>query len=181
MPEKVRLFFGLPISDQQALTLKEHIYKCSPKIDSLVRWVKSGNFHATVRFIGYMGQDETDKIIQTTSKEFVAPSAFELEVIRIAPFPYKSSKLLAGHCRLHQNLAIIFQQIEKILVGLDQPANKHPLRPHITLCRPNKNSKITFNDIEIFQKIPVSEVILYYSQQTQEGNIYIPLKKFHLN
>ena len=167
-------------------------------------WVKPGNIHLTLKFLG---DTDPDRIpgIQNKLTETLAPFApFRLSLSSAGVFPNtKSPRVLwVGLKDEEGTLETLQTVIEKTLESAGFPMDQRSFSPHLTLARikspwgikSSKETKLPKGKKELKDELDavnqegiaphpfdVGEIKLYESQLTPKGSIYTVLANFKLN
>lgn len=167
-------------------------------------WVKPGNIHLTLKFLG---DTDPDRIpgIQNKLTETLAPFApFRMSMDSAGVFPdTKNPRILwVGLKDEEGTLETLQSAIEKALESVGFPREQRPFSPHLTLARiksplgiqspkgiksPKGKKKLKDELDAVNQEgisshpFDVGEIKLYESQLTPKGSIYTVLANFKLN
>ena len=161
-------------------------------------WVKPGNIHLTLKFLG---DTDPDRIpgIQNKLTETLAPfEPFQLSLDSAGVFPnVKNPRVLwIGLKDSNETLRTLQTAIENSLESLGFPIEQRPFSPHLTLARikspkgiKSPKEKQEFKDeLDAVNQegidphpFEVGEIHLYESQLTPKGSIYTVLANFKLN
>ena len=125
----IRLFVAIPLPEpvRTQLTMLQSGLQGA-------RWIKRGNIHLTLRFIGEVHNDLAGDIDMALS-EITAP-AFELELDGIGSFARgkRPHALWAGVAK-SEPLLHVQAKIESVLVRAGLEAGERKFSPHITIAR----------------------------------------------
>ncbi len=161
-------------------------------------WVKPGNIHLTLKFLG---DTDPDRIpgIQSKLTETLAPFApFRVSLSSAGVFPNtKSPRVLwVGLKDEEGTLETLQTAIEKTLESAGFHMDKRSFSPHLTLARIKspkgikspKEKKELKDELDAANQegiaphpFDVGEIKLYESQLTPKGSIYSVLANFKLN
>lgn len=187
MEKEIRIFVAVRIETGE--NLREQFRRLKKLFsDDRINWVPEDNFHLTLRFIGNTNQQKLESL-QTRLKEYVAGIApFNLTLRGVGYFKSKGSpRVVFTKIVESEKLLELAKSVELAVVATGFQEELKPFRPHLTLGRikhlNNLNRFLSIVDEipeETFQKVPVSEVILYQSILRPEGPQYKPIKKFQL-
>lgn len=178
-----RIFFGIHIAQPFAKQLIQEITLIHKKINNKIRWVKDGNFHLTLIFLGDLPADKLQRLMTHVDDKMheIELHAFELSTLRVAHFPKPSARIVAGISDLGLELAELFHFLCVCASDLELKYDDRPLRPHITLGRIDKSSTFRIDPIELSEfKLSIDEFQLFESRPVGRGNVYIPLKTYPL-
>jgi 2'-5' RNA ligase len=135
----VRLFVGLEIP----ASVRENLATLMEKLSALekqssgkkARWVRPGNLHVTLKFIGEAAPNKLDEIVAALSTVRYGQPA-ELQFRGLGFFPdEKRPRVLWAAIDASPNLAAIAGDIELQLEPLGFPREKRAFTPHLTLAR----------------------------------------------
>ena len=155
-------------------------------------WVKPGNIHLTLKFLG---ETDPDRIpgIQNKLTEALAPFVpFRLSSSSVGVFPdTKSPRVLWVGLKDEKNALNTLQAaIEKALETVGFPREQRSFSPHLTLARMKSpfGGKELKNELDAVNQegidshpFDVGAIYLYESQLTPKGSIYTVLANFKLN
>lgn len=179
--DKIKLFFGLPISANLGLNWQERIKNQAPLLAEKIRWSKKDNFHVTMRFLGYVAASGLSDLIAGAERVVRDISQFNFSAHNISHFPKINSPILAANIACNINLTQLFESLENFICALKYPPENRDFNPHVTLGRLRKSDKLYLQPIELDQiKIDAKELILYQSRASESGRDYVPLQRFSL-
>ncbi len=154
-------------------------------------WVKPGNIHLTLKFLG---DTDPDRIpgIQNKLTATLAPFApLQLSLDSAGVFPdFKSPRVLWVGLQEEETLETLQSEIEKTLESVGFPGDQRPFSPHLTLARIKspKGKKALKDELDAVNQegidphpFEVGDIHLYESQLTPKGSIYTVLANFKLN
>jgi len=150
-------------------------------------WVKPGNVHLTLRFLGEIEEVQAARIAVTLEEDYEAVPPFRLRVQGLGAFPTarRPSVLWAGCGPLDTGLSDVQQKAEAAAraVGLD--AETKAFRPHLTLARirDRRSAGPVAAALERQRgfdggEFEVSAVALFESRLSPAGAEYTRLKEF---
>jgi len=161
-------------------------------------WVKPGNIHLTLKFLGDTDPDRISGI-QNKLTETLAPfEPFRLSLDSAGVFPdTKNPRILwVGLKDGDGTLKVLQTAIEKALESVGFPVEQRPYSPHLTLARIRspwgikspKGKKELKDELDALnlqgidhRPFEVGDIHLYESQLTPKGSIYTVLANFKLN
>lgn len=154
-----------------------------------VAWVREGNFHCTLRFLGEI-DDRQRETLGTTLRNTLAPFApLEVRLDRPGAFPNsrRPAVLWIGLETLKGNLAGIQSACENAAQIAGLPRERKPFHPHITLgrVRDTRNlvplaAALVALEIPAVDAIPIPAVSLYQSTLKPSGPEYRLIVEFPL-
>lgn len=183
----MRSFIALPIPSnyqEECQRLVQGLRKHSLP----VKWVASGNFHVTLKFIGETKENMVPLIIEEIAMALtgIPPISLSLETLGVFPPRGRPRVIWVGVREWGSSLASLAGQLNRRLETIGIPRDAKRFSPHLTLGRVRPGG--TFDEelplqghlfaAEVFQ---VSEVVLYKSDLQPRGPVYTPIKIFPLN
>jgi 2'-5' RNA ligase len=135
----VRLFVALEIPsavrDNLAAMIEELRAADAAAKKNKARWVRAGNLHVTLKFIGNVGAGKLDAI-RTALGEVSGGGAVELRFRGLGFFPNeKRPRVLWAGIVASPNLAPLAAGIDARLEKLGIPSETREFAPHLTLAR----------------------------------------------
>jgi 2'-5' RNA ligase len=185
IPETLRLFIALEIANsikERIRILQQELMRCSADVG----WVKPGNIHLTLKFLGDVTVTRLPAIRQACAEAACKANPFELELTGTGVFPnrHKPRVLWIGLGNLPDNLKGLHACLELELAEEGFPKEDRPFSPHLTIGRfrsPRNASALAdlLAAVEfVAEKIPVREMVLMRSQLQPGGSQYTPLERF---
>jgi 2'-5' RNA ligase len=167
-------------------------------------WVKPGNIHLTLKFLGDTDPDRIPGIQDKLTETLASFPPFRLSLNSAGVFPNtKSPRVLwVGLKDEEGTLENLRAGIEKALEVIGFPTEQRPFSPHLTLARMKspkgiksskgikspKGKKELKDELDAVNQegidphpFDVGELHLYESQLTPKGSIYTVLANFKLN
>ncbi len=178
-----------------AVELKEEIKKKIEEVQAPLKksgadvsWVKPGNIHATLKFLGEVPEDKIAMVFEGTAKALQGITGFALALKDLGCFPNlrRPRVIWIGVEKGKEELSEIARKIEEEMANIGFPKEKREFSPHLTIGRvksPKNIEKLTEHIKTVnFQteEIEVKEVVVMKSQLNPAGAIYTPLKKILL-
>lgn len=177
-----RIFFGLPVDDNHVDLFKSQINSLHPELLPYFNWVRPGNFHITMQFIGNVLPNAIPELVESVEEAVKGTAAFPVSITKIDLFPENHPHMIAGYVLLSKPLADLYNNINNATSLLGYPIESRPYLPHITLSREkSRRSRMVMNPI--FLKdciIKINELILFESQPEEGGSVYMPLHRYKL-
>ena len=175
-----RLFIGIPVdrlAQQQINELLIPEQKSNPDI----RWVPEHNRHLTLAFLGNKPGGVIKDLVRSMDLAYQQEIAFKTGFSTLRRFPASTGNIIALVCKLDECLAHLLQLTQDFLTENRLGFDHKPLRPHITLGRIRKATKLkkTFNQPTNIS-LQVDRIALYQSTLTDAGSIYLALKETEL-
>ena len=155
-------------------------------------WVKPGNQHLTLKFLGEIRTDQLQEIRNKITEALTPYAPFRLSLDSVGVFPHTRNPrvLWLGLKDEEGTLARLQSALEQALADEGFPADPRPFSPHLTLARIKspKGKKKLQDELEALNQqgidphpFNVGAVQIYESQLTPKGSIYIELANFTLN
>ncbi len=155
-------------------------------------WVKPGNIHLTLKFLGDTDPDRISGIQNKLTETLTPCERFRLSLSSVGVFPGTQNPrvLWVGLKDDDGTLKTLQATIEKTLESVGFPIEQRPFSPHLTLARIKspRGKKELKNELDAVNQqgidphpFDVGEIHLYESQLTPKGSIYTVLANFKLN
>lgn len=134
----MRLFVGVELSDatrDRAMEISTELRRTLGRtLDA--RWVAAENMHLTVRFIGYVHDDEARALVEALARP-LDTAAFDMELSGCGRFPPRGSPrvLWVGLTRGLESLAALHGEFNRRLAPLGHEPEDRPFSAHLTLAR----------------------------------------------
>jgi 2'-5' RNA ligase len=186
--EKIRSFIAIELPEDLKKALAELQREFRSAGNSPVKWVQVDNIHLTLKFLGDIDIDSTDKITAALEGAVNNITPFSIEASKLGVFPNlnRIQIIWVGLYGELEKLAQLQKRIEESLKPLGFPPENRPFSPHLTLgrvrdyARPDERQKlgqlITAANFEGKYTINVNNINLMRSQLTREGPIYSKLR-----
>src|SRR3990170_1816036 len=183
----MRTFIAVELKDELKKKIEE-VQTPLKKINADVSWVKPGNVHATLKFLGEVPEDKIEKVFEGTEKALEGIRGFRLSLKNLGCFPnLKRPRVLwIGVEKGKEELALMAKKIEQEMENMGYPKEEREFSPHLTIGRVKspKNIEKLAEQIKTtnFQteEIEIKEVVVMRSQLNPAGAIYTPIKKMPL-
>lgn len=155
-----------------------------------LRWVKPGNIHLTLKFLGDIMPDDIQAIAPAMQVAADATSPFDLMVQGLGVFPgIRHPRVLwSGLGGALPQLEQLYQRLEDALADRGIAREKRPFRGHLTLARMKgtMDSRRLLSAIEargMFTPLtlPAGELVLFQSRLQPTGAVYTPLSRARFN
>lgn len=158
------------------------------EISTPIKWVKPGNWHLTLKFIGEVTPEKCQQIIQLVRNIRFAEDPFELSLSGFGKFGRRGNlNIFWAGILPSKPLNDIHERIENALAELGIKKENRFFSPHLTLGRNRKSFHSTpfFSLIEKHRSLPichfqVAGFSINESVLTPEGPIYTTLQEIHL-
>ena len=180
----MRLFIAINISKRSKKLITKKINSLKNEINKDIKWVKSDNWHITLKFLGEVKKRNLPKIKNEISN-IKDMKKFYFQINHLGAFPNLDypKVIYFGINKGENNLINIHNQIEDKLVALNFKKDERNFTPHLTIARGRKNSnyqKLSHllrnfiennnNFVNIYSY--VDRISLMKSTLTPEGPIY---------
>jgi 2'-5' RNA ligase len=183
---KIRAFIACAIPPNLEAYLSE-IQACLKLGTLALRWVKPGNIHLTLKFLGDIKFGETDRILAAMERVAVERRPFTLQAQGLGVYPgFKNPRVLwAGLGGDTPGLNSLHTDLESELAGIGGAGcgpSKRPFRGHLTLARakgrlsPRKVAEVLRRCGNFAPELfGVDRLILYKSDLKPGGAVYTSL------
>lgn len=177
-----------------AIELPEAIQELLSELSARLResganasWVRPGNIHLTLRFLGEVDEDGLDRLAEVLSERYTSVSPFPLSVRGIGAFPNlrRPSVIWAGVGPVEGALTEVQAAAEAAAQAIGLPEESKSFHPHLTLARLRLPRGIEpllarLQDEKDFSggDFIANAVSLFSSELTPRGSIYRRLKEF---
>lgn len=148
-----------------------------------VAWVKPGNAHLTLHFLGETATEE-QKVLVEHLKKVTFPKPFALELNGVTAFPNKKQpKILFVETTSHPSLIGLRKRIADVLAGQGFDIDARKWTPHVTIGRVKRQSEVLQPERISFEPINfrVTEFDLMSSELHAEGSLYAVEETFSLS
>ncbi|MEA3335808.1 MAG: RNA 2',3'-cyclic phosphodiesterase [Chloroflexota bacterium] len=186
----LRLFIAieLPGEVKQALAeLQNRLQRDLPP--KVVRWVRPGAMHLSLRFLGDTPSERVDAVIDGMKSATRGFTPFSLAVAGFGcfPNPRRARVLWAGVPQVPKGLTGLHRTTDLQMAKLGWSRERRAFTPHLTLGRVNK--RVSSQDLRVLEKvlsrtsagqlgnIPVGELVLFRSQLQPGGAVYTVLAR----
>lgn len=176
-----------------AIELTEEVHNSLKKLqDSLkdsmpdVRWVKYGNIHLTLKFLGDTKVSMLDVIGKTIQSIANKYSPFTISLAGLGAFPNsrKPSVIWTGIEKGKEDVTKLAVEVESAMERLGFPKEKRSFKPHLTIGRvreikhPLEMMKALENsDVREIGEFIADKISLIKSQLDPSGSIYTTLSE----
>ena len=186
MPNKlVRTFISAPVPDR-VKKVKQMLFSTLEGEKVNIKWVRNIQIHLTLKFLGFTPETDINrlkKVIATVTTKF---EPFELTIINTGcfPVPNRPRVLWLGVNDEKNQLALLVNDLEKVLEIEGFPMSDRPFFPHITLARISYPQKNTPNISRYLQSsydeivLPLNRVQFFSSELLPYGAVHTLLGTF---
>jgi len=136
MTKKLRAFIAITLP-QQVLLAADTIQKKLASNGIRLKWVRPGNMHLTLRFLGDIEEAQIPQIVTAIGSAAKEVTPFSLNAKRVGVFPnFRLPRVVWMGIEGELNpLMHIYQRLEKELTLLGFPHERRPFTGHLTLGR----------------------------------------------
>lgn len=182
--EPIRCFIAIEIPDaiQSLLICAQEELKRNIRGAS---WVKRGNIHLTLRFLGDVAPNQISTIKNAIEKVAIRRSPFSMKIGGIGAFPNLTRPRIiwAGVKTGANEVVAISKDIDSGLSQHGFGRDEKPFRPHLTLARVKRRINLK-PLVDVFQQydtingatLIVDQIRVVRSELRQSGAIYTPLE-----
>jgi 2'-5' RNA ligase len=184
----MRCFVALVLPDPVKKLLVQ-VQDALRRADADVKWVEEENLHLSLKFLGNLDEDASDRLKGLLGVEALAWSAMDLTYGGVGTFPERGAPrvIWAGCTGEIGKLAALAAAIERCAEQVGVPREHHPFVAHLTLgrVRSDRNVKRLLSAIENQRQVPLGkdrakEFVLMQSTLGQKGPTYNPIADFGL-
>lgn len=137
----VRLFVAIDLREEIRQAIRELIAYLQPLAKN-ARWVRPEGMHITLKFIGYVEEDQLD-LIRAALAPIRSPQSVDLRFRGVGFFPSeKRPRVIWCGIKAPPNLAPLAKEIEDALEPLGIAPESRDFVPHLTLARFNEPIKM---------------------------------------
>ena len=175
----IRTFISVTVPNE-IISLRDMLKTTVKSPKKNVRWVRTGQIHLTLKFLGFAPPDCIDELNSTIAKTISQYSRIDLTVMGTGcfPVPTRPRVLWLGMTGQTATLTTLVSDLNTALESLGFPAEEQKIVPHITLARINYPPKQT-PDISAFLQttfepilMTVSRVQFMRSELFPDGPVY---------
>jgi len=182
------LFLAIDIPSEilEGLTKIQNHFK---SLDLDASWVRPGNIHLTLKFLGNTEPEKIPQIVEmmNTCVNSIAPFSLALTEVGCFPNQNRPRVLWVGLADSQGSLVSAQKNIERNLSRLGYDTDNKPFFPHLTLARIKSpksglgiKEKITNLPGEDKKPFSVKSIKLYKSELTPQGAIYTSVHEFNI-
>lgn len=181
---KIRSFlaFELPLEIETVVTrVSQELKKSSLN----AKWVKSGNVHLTVVFMGDIEMSEIPAIKEEVGKVCLTYGAFDISLKGVGCFPHtrKPRVLWVGLDGDLERMSLFRDALQEHLIPFGIKGDKRRFKPHLTLGRFRKPKRTNFEELELLSRYgdmtspacSLTELTLFKSELKSDGARYTRL------
>jgi len=184
--EGIRSFIAIEVPEPLQARMGE-LQQELKKFEPDIKWVRPGNIHLTLKFLGTVPTEILEKVSLAVSSALLQVEPFDLRLYGLGGFPSSRNPrvIWVGIDQGWQPISSLQKAIEEKTDALSFPSERRPFKPHLTIGRVRSlKGKAGFAQaIEERQKVEIGafrakETILFQSKLTPAGAIYTKLKAF---
>jgi 2'-5' RNA ligase len=185
LPKKIRAFIAVEIPDQVQSELIEIGNTFRPYVNR-ASWVKRGNMHLTLKFLGDIESvriEEISTALEETASKFT-PFSIRFSEVGVFPTPRRPRVLWVGLGEGEEEMKKLANAIEEAMERMGFRRERRPFTPHLTLARIKSVSDLS-EPLDNFQMpritpVNVAGFSLIRSQLDPKGAIYTRIREFTL-
>ncbi|MGM0652730.1 MAG: RNA 2',3'-cyclic phosphodiesterase [Bacillota bacterium] len=184
----LRLFIALELSDQQKNEIDDFQEKAKKHLKN-VRWVKPGNIHLTLKFLGETDESRVDLIKAAIDDACDNFSSFPVNYGDGGVFPSekKARVLWVGQIKGSEIVCGLAEKLQEKMAGLGYEKEKRTFHPHLTIGRlrnpppPSSIQKFLSAGKDFTSsESTINQVVLFESKLLGSGAIHNPMYKKEL-
>ena len=149
----------------------------------VIRWVKPGNIHLTLKFLGNPEQTDLEKLASALTHEASQVEPFSISFTSLGMFPNpKNPRIIWIGVNSPSILGELQKQVETITLRHGFQTEKRPFSPHISLGRIVSRDSITNIEnltlelgsvnVSNIDKVKISAIRIFKSDLRANGPIY---------
>lgn len=183
----IRAFIAIEIPPEAKNFLAD-LLKELTKTDADVKWIDPDKIHLTLKFLGNITKEQTNKIQEILENELKEFGSFKIRIKSIGTFPkLEYPRVIWVGATGEEIMKPIAKLIDDKVNKLGFPLEKRSFKAHLTLGRvrseKNKDKLITaIKKLEVFEgpEFMVNSISLFQSTLTANGSHYTLLHKIKL-
>ncbi len=180
MEKEIRAFIALEFDKEIQEELKRIQILLKRKIKGHISWVKTGNIHLTLRFLGNINTAQSIQIQEIISGICLKNEKIKIKLGSLGVFPNfnKPRVLWVAINEGAEKISFINSYLEKDLQKINFPNEEKPFHPHLTLARIKHLESIANIEQIIQEAAPqeissyIEKIVLFKSTLTTRGAIY---------
>ena len=160
----IRTFISVTVPNE-IISLRDMLKTTVKSPKKNVRWVRTGQIHLTLKFLGFAPPDCIDELNSTIAKTISQYSRIDLTVTGTGcfPVPTRPRVLWLGMTGQTATLTTLVSDLNTALEHLGFPAEEQKIVPHITLARIKYPPKHT-PDISAFLQTTFEPILMTVSR-----------------
>jgi len=185
----IRTFLAIEIPKEILDQFERVQYRLGRSMTGVIRWVKPGSIHLTLKFFGNITEGEIRSIRNALESKARALGPVDVAIGTLGVFPNLSRPrvLWVGVTEGMKELADLQAQVETALEAAGFAREERPFRPHLTIGRMKGERRIDGLDKAVEDhkgfaagKFTATEMVLFRSDLKPAGPVYTPLARFRL-
>ncbi len=191
MPNSLRLFVAVELSQEVHDRLCKLITELKAHGSKSARWVKPENLHLTLKFLGDTPPQAVASVKEAIQGVCASSEAFQMSVRGGGAFPsLRQPRVLWAGLEADSHLKELAAGLDTALEKLGYRKETRPFSPHLTLARIAypETSPAFENTLKALQAakdkefgcVNVRRVTLFQSTLAPGGSIYTPLERYQL-
>ena len=176
-----RVFFGIPVGQKTQKQINDLLSPVKKSLQA-VRWVPEQNRHLTLAFLGNRPAKVVENLVASMDEAYQDEAGFMTGPANLARFPNSRGNIIALVFKADEHLSHLYRVTQEYLVANGFDFNRTQFRPHITLGRFKRHSRVA-TDIKQQTNIcmQVGKVTFYQSTLTPTGSVYLALNETKLD
>jgi|YelNatPaOPRAMG01_1025707.scaffolds.fasta_scaffold05506_3 2'-5' RNA ligase len=176
----IRAFIAIPFEEEAKSAILNVIENLKASIKTNVRWVARDNIHLTLKFLGYINEQQLNRA-KHAMDDLKDINAFKIDLLQIGCFPSISSpRIIWIGIKQQDNVKQLFDIIERHIHDINK--EDRTFSAHITIGR--VKGTINVHELEKIKKLWndtiinssfVDRVVLFQSILGSKGAVYSPL------
>ena len=176
-----RVFIGIPV-DQSAQRQINELLGPIKSASRGIRWVPDHNRHLTLAFLGNRPAGVVENIVRSMDRAFQQEKVFQAGFSSLRRFPGSTGNIIALGFKTEAHLSHLYQVTQELLVENGFEFKRTQFKPHITLGRFKKASRLSTSLPQHTNiSLQVGKITFYQSTLTDAGSIYLALKETELS
>ena len=189
MPDTIRAFVAIELPCRVIASIAE-IQDRLKKHGFNIRWVRPGNIHLTLKFLGNIESGTVEKIGDAVSRAVNDSEPLSLEVAGLGVFPnmHRPRVVWVGISGDTGGLQVLQKKVDSRLLSVGFPEEARLYKGHLTLGRvkgalPMKRFQLAFDRCRDFYggAFLAHELILFKSDLKPTGSEYTKLWKMRIS
>jgi 2'-5' RNA ligase len=186
----MRLFIAIDLDPaaREAIAAEQARLKKAIGDRSSLKWVRDGQMHLTLVFLGEVAEDRAPRLIDTIERPIAQPP-FEASFEGIGMFPAHGAPrvLWIGVGAGAHEMIAVERELAGRLRQLEIAVEDRPFHPHLTLARWRESGSADRRRVgdatgpTTIARIHVGHVTLYRSRLSPSGSTYTPLARATLS
>ncbi|MGD9140130.1 MAG: RNA 2',3'-cyclic phosphodiesterase [bacterium] len=187
--ETIRTFIAVPVGEEVERAV-ETVESALKRSAADVKWVRPGNVHITLKFLGSVESGRIGDIARGLAAALDGARGFDATVSGVGTFPPNPRRARVVYMGLKEGaagMAGLAERVEDAMAGLGFEKEKRPFKSHLTIGRVRRGARrledlgkaIAGAEYKPL-KLSVDRVNLVKSELTPSGAIYTIIETFGL-